>query len=122
MSDLHDPRVLFAAERTLLAWTRTSIALIGFGFLIERFRLFEHMVQHNAINPVRDRASLLIGLIFIGLGAVFAISSTFQFAKVIRELQSDEFPHGYWIHQGTLLNVTLAIACAALVVLLAMSS
>ena len=34
MSDLNDPRVLFAAERTLLAWNRTSISLMAFGFLL----------------------------------------------------------------------------------------
>lgn len=121
MSELRDPRVLFAAERTLLAWTRTSIALIGFGFLIERFRLFERMVMQAEIDPTRDRASLLIGLAFIGLGAVFAATSTVQFVRVLRELQSAEFPRGYWVHQGTVLNLALALAGFALLGLLALN-
>ncbi|MFV9650307.1 YidH family protein [Pseudomonas citrulli] len=36
MSHLDDPRVFFAAERTLLAWNRTSLLLMAFGFVIER--------------------------------------------------------------------------------------
>src|SRR3954471_22409979 len=35
-----DPRVTFAAERTLLAWVRTGLALMGFGFVVARFGLF----------------------------------------------------------------------------------
>ena len=34
MSGLEDPRVLFAAERTLLAWNRTRRSVFGFGFVI----------------------------------------------------------------------------------------
>ena len=41
MSVLDDPRVFFAAERTLLAWTRTSLTLMAFGFVVERFGLLQ---------------------------------------------------------------------------------
>lgn len=42
MSDLNDARVFFADERTLLAWNRTGLTLMTFGFVIERFDLFMH--------------------------------------------------------------------------------
>ncbi len=35
-----DPRVSLAAERTFLAWIRTGLALMGFGFVVARFGLF----------------------------------------------------------------------------------
>ena len=34
-----DPRIPLAAERTFLAWVRTGLALMGFGFAVARFRL-----------------------------------------------------------------------------------
>jgi Domain of unknown function (DUF202) len=40
MSYLDDPRVYFAAERTLLAWQRSAVAFIALGFVVERFGLF----------------------------------------------------------------------------------
>ena len=38
--ELLDPRIYFAAERTLLAWVRTGLAMMGFGFVVARFGLF----------------------------------------------------------------------------------
>ena len=37
---MDDPRVYFAAERTLLAWVRTGLAMMEFGFVVARFGLF----------------------------------------------------------------------------------
>lgn len=118
MSDLRDPRVLFAAERTLLAWTRTSLALIGFGFLIERFRLIEHLMRPALVHPRLDVASYLIGLGFIALGAIFAASSALQFRRVIKTLHPAEIPERYGLHQGPVLNLALALGGIGLIVIL----
>ena len=40
-----DPRVRFAIERTLLAWVRTGLALMGFGFVVARFGLFLREIE-----------------------------------------------------------------------------
>lgn len=40
MNPERDPRIYFAAERTLLAWVRTGLAMMGFGFVVARFGLF----------------------------------------------------------------------------------
>jgi uncharacterized membrane protein YidH (DUF202 family) len=42
---MHDPRVLFAAERTLLAWIRTGLTVMAFGFVVARFGLFLRIVR-----------------------------------------------------------------------------
>ena len=44
----NDPRVHFAAERTFLAWIRTGLALMGFGFVVARFGLFLKEVAGGA--------------------------------------------------------------------------
>ena len=67
MSDLNDPRACFAAERTLLAWTRTGITLMGFGFVIERFGLFLYMFM-SVEGKEWQRDSFWVGICFILLG------------------------------------------------------
>lgn len=53
MSQLHDVRVYFAAERTQLAWVRTGIAIIALGFVVSRFGLFLQLLSRARNGPDR---------------------------------------------------------------------
>jgi putative membrane protein len=108
-----DPRVLFAAERTLLAWQRSAIALMGFGFVVERFGLFLQMVAHQPQSVSQRGFSLGLGVVLLLLGAVVALVSARQFHQVAKNLDPAVVPPGYWTHVGVGLNVILALVALA---------
>jgi putative membrane protein len=114
MSYLDDPRVLFAAERTLLAWQRTCIALMGFGFVVERFGLFLRMVGNQPLSGSQRGFSLWLGVALLLIGAAIAVISALQFRVVLRGLGEREIPQGYWTHLGVWLNFLLAAVALAL--------
>ncbi len=62
-----DPRIYMAAERTLLAWIRTGLALMGFGFVVARFGLFLREMEAVGRSPVtRTAFSVWFGTALVG--------------------------------------------------------
>jgi putative membrane protein len=122
MSYLDDPRVLFAAERTLLAWQRTAIALMGFGFVVERFGLFLRIVTNQPLNIAQRGASLWLGVALLLLGALMGVASAIQFRQVVRGLGEKEIPRGYWVNMGVVLNFILASIALVLAIYFVVSS
>ena len=118
MSDLNDPRVFFAAERTLLAWNRTSLSLMAFGFVIERFGLFARLLAPADVPVLSGRVSLWIGIIFILIGSGVAAVSVREYRKVLSTLKPVEIPEGYRVNLGVFTNLAVAILGIALTVYL----
>ena len=82
-----DPRVQFAAERTLLAWVRTGIALMGFGFVVARFGLFLREVQVADVGggPPRPPGwSLWIGVALVALGVSVNFLTAVAYHRALR--------------------------------------
>ena len=82
-----DPRVRFAAERTLLAWMRTGLAMMGFGFVVARFGLFLREIAaagHIAVHHRTTGWSLWIGVGLIALGVVVSLLASYEYFRFVQ--------------------------------------
>ena len=105
-----DPRVRFAGERTLLAWIRTGLAMMGFGFVVARFGLFlrEIAAAGHVADAQPPGLSLWIGIALVLLGVIVNVVAAWQHFRFLRRLDRGEpfQPSGWSL--GAIIAIVLA--------------
>lgn len=109
----HDPRVFFAAERTLLAWIRTAIGLIGLGFVVARFGLFLQLLDRQQGAAASHHVSPWLGVGLALLGTATAALSSWQHRRFCRSLGEADLPPGY--RTGAALAIGFGVSIAGVV-------
>ena len=117
-----DPRVFFASERTLLAWLRTGIAIVGLGFLVSRFGLFLRLLSAPVAGGGADVPtgySHIIGIVLVVLGAASMAVATLQHGRFVATLPEVDKPNAYSHTWAVWLAGFVTLASAGLAAYLA---
>ena len=87
-----------ANERTFLAWVRTAVAVMAFGFLIEKFDIFLAVMAAGAQSrPFTLQGQAFAneaGFAFIFLGVAMIVIAAFRFVRLAKEIDKDEVVSG----------------------------
>ena len=107
-----DPRIRLAAERTLLAWIRTGLAMMGFGFVVARFALWlRAFAVTTAAEPQPSyHLSVWFGMALVLLGVLTNIIAARRHGRYIRDLDAGNPDPD--LHP--LLAITIAFVLAAI--------
>lgn len=113
--EIIDPRIYMAAERTFLAWIRTAIGLIAFGFVVEKFGFFLKQINimfHININTEATKGFNEMGITFMILGIITLLIGGFNFYKTIEQVNKGTYKTHTTIY--SIYGISIFIACAFL--------
>jgi inner membrane protein YidH len=98
-----------ANERTFLAWVRTAIAIMAFGFLVQKFDLFLRIASQSlavrSISPGSQTIGTAVGLVLIVLGGTVMAFAAIRFRQTSLAIDAAEIRMG----PGARLDITLVI-------------
>jgi putative membrane protein len=107
-----------ANERTLLAWVRTAVALMGLGFVVARFGLFlRQLALERAAPPEPGHASTVIGAALVASSVVITAVSTVRFFRARAQIEQGRYePEAFT--EVLVVGVTVVAGLALLAYLL----
>jgi uncharacterized membrane protein YidH (DUF202 family) len=111
---IRNRRVHMANERTFLAWIRTSIGIMAFGFVVEKFALFIKQMSlllgkaniENVLPPSHGY-SAIVGIFLVGLGTLMGLLAFVRYKKVERQIDEDTY------QPSSILDILLTISVLA---------
>jgi putative membrane protein len=113
-----DLRDYLAEERTILAWVRTGVALMGFGLVVAHFGIFEdalHMTGHaSGVQP--HELSLWFGAALIAIGVTVNLFSARRYMRLAGELKRGQFAHRSLSQQGVIVALCLSLLGIAMTI------
>ena len=102
-----------ANERTFLAWVRTSIAIMAFGFLVEKFDLFLEFASKSLAARMPSVGGQLVGniagLLLIALGGATMVLAIIRFRQTSLDIDSADSRPGTGDRMDTILATLLVI-------------
>ncbi|GGH20829.1 membrane protein [Dyadobacter endophyticus] len=118
----YKPNDHLANERTYLAWVRTGVGIMAFGFVVVKFSLFITQINVVLERPVKIYShgySKIIGVVLILFGISSILLAFVQFHITDTELKSGTYRPRIWL--TNLLTVVLVLISVLLVVYLMLS-
>ncbi|HYR80284.1 MAG TPA: DUF202 domain-containing protein [Candidatus Dormibacteraeota bacterium] len=115
-----DPRIYFAAERTFLAWIRTGLSLMGFGFVVARFGLFlrQSAAASEAAVVKSYGFSIWVGTAMVLAGVFVSLTSALRHIRIISGLNRGDDVIGRPSYTAVAVALMLALVGLAMVAFL----
>ncbi len=109
-----------AAERTLLAWIRTGLALMGFGFVVARFGLFLQQLRalQSSVSGESYASSLWFGTALIAVGVIVNVFAGWHHIRSVRALDRGDSSHARPSMQAVSIAFFLALVGLAMAIYL----